>query len=679
MIHFKLTYLFSEPNIEAFLQLTKWRDEEFLAEIAKINQITEQRLNQRIMIHEGEVLIPSLIQRKWPEILFDIQKNTLFFSEEERRSMIYLLTFSAVKDLSVYQFQELFYVSKNTILKDLKGIREELAAFKIQLLYSRKYGFYLEGEEYQIRALAFRKVSTLSNTKNGNLLLFEGIYEQDKTIYVQIRDRLSATLTDFNLVIVPSRFEEMLYFLNYLSFRMAETAVSLAETEIPLLQSLHVHQVSQQFLAEFPDIKDRKTEELYVTILLKTILQGDIEDTSLEFLLECASKIIHEMERLAAIEFVDYRTLLMNTFYHLVPAYFRIRYGFPLENVLIEEIKLQYNELFELTRRALGSLEDLVGTIPDEEIGYFTILFGGEISKQKAKRDYFQLNALVVCPSCISSSLILESELKELFPQIHFLPARSIEEYENVRFNEEIDLIFSSAPTKTKRPCYVINPIMTPIEKDELVKNVQAAFFPSKTGLHSIDDVLEVILPYVDLKAGISKQKLRKILQRKINRELNRREDQRPMLSDLLTAETIQFTEVPLTWQEAIRAAAAPLKKTNKIEEQYITAMINKVVDHGPFIHIGKGIALPHARPEDGVNAIGMSLLKVKEPVLLNDDPQHPIHVFICLAAVDNELHLKALASLTKILSNNEKLTALLSATNADQIIEVIREGEDEK
>lgn len=73
-----------------------------------------------------------------------------------------------------------------------------------------------------------------------------------------------------------------------------------------------------------------------------------------------------------------------------------------------------------------------------------------------------------------------------------------------------------------------------------------------------------------------------------------------------------------------------------------------------------------------------MSLLKVKEPVLLNDDPQHPIQVFICLAAVDNELHLKALASLTKILSNNEKLTALLSATTADQIIEVIREGEDE-
>ena len=90
-----------------------------------------------------------------------------------RRAAVHDLSsdFSAVKDLSVYQFQELFYVSKNTILKDVKGIREELAAFKIQLLYSRKYGFYLEGEEYQIRALAFRKVSTLSNTKTELALI----------------------------------------------------------------------------------------------------------------------------------------------------------------------------------------------------------------------------------------------------------------------------------------------------------------------------------------------------------------------------------------------------------------------------------------------------------------------------------------------------------------------------
>ena len=34
----------------------------------------------------------------------------------------------------------------------------------------------------------------------------------------------------------------------------------------------------------------------------------------------------------------------------------------------------------------------------------------------------------------------------------------------------------------------------------------------------------------------------------------------------------------------------------------------------GAFIHIGDHIALPHARPEDGVNEVGMSLLKLQQP-----------------------------------------------------------------
>ena len=74
-----------------------------------------------------------------------------------------------------------------------------------------------------------------------------------------------------------------------------------------------------------------------------------------------------------------------------------------------------------------------------------------------------------------------------------------------------------------------------------------------------------------------------------------------------------------------------------------------------------------------------MSLLKVTDPVLLSDDEKHPIQLFICLAAVDNEMHLKALASLTKILSNKERLASLLEAKDVEEIIHVIKEGEDEK
>ncbi|WP_268746625.1 PTS sugar transporter subunit IIA [Melissococcus plutonius] len=92
---------------------------------------------------------------------------------------------------------------------------------------------------------------------------------------------------------------------------------------------------------------------------------------------------------------------------------------------------------------------------------------------------------------------------------------------------------------------------------------------------------------------------------------------------------------------------------------------------------MGNGVALPHARPEEGVNELGMSLLKINQPVLLCNNQNHPINLFICLAAIDNENHLRALASLTKILSNKEKLNGLLDAKTENDILNIIK-GEDE-
>lgn len=147
------------------------------------------------------------------------------------------------------------------------------------------------------------------------------------------------------------------------------------------------------------------------------------------------------------------------------------------------------------------------------------------------------------------------------------------------------------------------------------------------------------------------------------------------MLGGLLTKEDIQFNSQKMNWEEAIRLAARPLLQKQKIEERYIQAMIDKVKEHGPFINIGDHLALPHARPEEGVIEKGMSLLKLEHPVNLLNDAEHPISVFICLAASDNDAHLAALMSLTKILSKKENLQQLIHSTNVEEISTLL-EGE---
>ncbi len=442
------------------------------------------------------------------------------------------------------------------------------------------------------------------------------------------------------------------------------------------LKELNAFNGSQLFLAKFPEILEPENEQFYFTLIFMTITQGEIRDTALEFLLECASQIIHEMERLAAIEFKAYRKLLLDLFFHLVPAFFRIKYHFSLANVLTEEIKEQYGELFALTKIALHPLELLIGQpIPDEEVGYFTILFGGEIGNQRELNRVIRYKALVLCPSGISSSLIMQSELKELFPTIDFSLTTTVDQLESIA-ESDYDVIFSSVPLTTPKKMYLVNPIMSQLEKNNLIRCVQEDLLIPGIIVPSIDEIIETLLPYIDLKKGVTKEKIYRILNRKMIKKLKAKEDEKPMLSELLTTDMIQLTDKKLTWEEAIAYAAQPLKTQGKITEDYIEAMIQKVKDYGAFIHIGKGIALPHARPEDGVKQLGMSLLKVEEPVLLLDDPKHEITIFICLAAVDNEMHLKALASLTKILSNKENLEQLLAAKDQETIIQLLKEGE---
>lgn len=146
------------------------------------------------------------------------------------------------------------------------------------------------------------------------------------------------------------------------------------------------------------------------------------------------------------------------------------------------------------------------------------------------------------------------------------------------------------------------------------------------------------------------------------------------MLEELITKETFQWSEEVLDWQKAVALAARPLVDKGAIETQYIDAMIAKVEEFGPFIDLGKGIAIPHARPEDGVNEVGMSMLVLDKPVYLLDDPSHEIRLFICIAAVDNQTHLRALSHLTKILREEENIQQLVGAKEFADVQHLLKE-----
>lgn len=144
------------------------------------------------------------------------------------------------------------------------------------------------------------------------------------------------------------------------------------------------------------------------------------------------------------------------------------------------------------------------------------------------------------------------------------------------------------------------------------------------------------------------------------------------MLKDLLTPGRIQLAENVESWQEAIWLAAHPLLAEGCIETSYVDAMIQNVCKLGPYIVIAPNVAIPHARPCDGVNELSMSLLSLKHPVYFSEKEQHKARLIIILASRDNTEHISSLSELCTMLSIEGNLEKLISLRTREEIFRMI-------
>lgn len=658
----------SPVTIKGLTKETELKPEELEAEIQNYNH----QFSQQILVKNQQVIFSKKVVKQLSQSLFYSGKE-LILQEFERRQLIYLLLFSEDELLSIFHFQDLLQVSKNTILTDLRKLRLALEAKNVSIDYSRKTGFVLVGKEMIIREVGYQYlVSLLENPKN-DYFLGKWILEQNLSSYLEIKKNLKELLARNDLKVIPARLKEAEFFIWLLRNRQKKL-LACDYSVSKAFKQLKIYQVSQKFIELQAGFQQEQGDYLFV--FLMTIMHVDVKQKEFEFIMDICAQVIAQFERSSASVFRDYKTMLYNLYSHMVPAYFRINYGFKIPNQLATKISHNYAELYQLTKQSLKSFEGVLSRdIPESEYAFFAFLFGSCLKENVVKDFMSPAKAIIICPNGITTSFLLESELKELFPMIRFERRMSQEELGQETVSH-YDLIFSSIPVKSAKPVFVVSPFLDYLDKLVLVKQVQEQFLLAESYLPEPSGIISALMPYIEVKKGITREKLEQVISRKIVQQTQGKKGGKPMLSELLTKDKIHFMEESPGWQEAINQVAEPLIG-EYIEASYPEAIIKKIKDYGAYIDIGFGIALPHARPEDGVKKIGMSLLKLAKPIYLLDDPKHEITVLICLAAVDNNTHLRALASLTKILSNKEKLHQLLEAVNATEIIEIIQSEED--
>jgi len=101
------------------------------------------------------------------------------------------------------------------------------------------------------------------------------------------------------------------------------------------------------------------------------------------------------------------------------------------------------------------------------------------------------------------------------------------------------------------------------------------------------------------------------------------------------------------SWAAAIRAACAPLLQMDAVDAHYVDRCIALVREEGPYIVIAPGIALAHARPEDGARRLALSAVTLAHPVRFGH-PNDPVDVVFAFASPDRDAHVGLLGALAR-------------------------------
>jgi len=127
-------------------------------------------------------------------------------------------------------------------------------------------------------------------------------------------------------------------------------------------------------------------------------------------------------------------------------------------------------------------------------------------------------------------------------------------------------------------------------------------------------------------------------------------------------------------WHEAIKVGTDMLVTSGAVDSRYCTAIIRSVEKLGPYICIAPDFALPHARPEDGVNRTAFALVTLATPVEIDGEM---VKVMITLASENSDEHIQGLMEITQVLDDEKSETGInlnrfLACKSKEDIYQVI-------
>ncbi|XJS11141.1 BglG family transcription antiterminator [Aerococcaceae bacterium WGS1372] len=639
----------------------------------RINQINEDLKIRGLPIiykEQGKYIIGNDTLQSLTNIS---EEMVSVYSPENRINLLILNLSLSLEELSLNHLAFNLNVSKNTILNDIKIVRQVLKKYELEVKYSRENGYEIIGDEFDIRTL-LQNVMLECLTKyqiDGVMNILQPIQlkiQEIKNEMHKIEKFLNLKFTDddyYNLV--------LLFAVSLRRIEKNKEITTLNYIDYKEITASEEYQVIKFMNSQIEGVNE--SEIIYWALQLLSARRRDtrmLMREDIPLLSNALWEFLNELELHALISIQNKKELLKKLVLHFEPAYYRIKYNLNVTNVLYQDIIEKYNVLHNFVSQSIKPLEDFFKMkIPDQEISYITLFIGGHIlSDDHVDTEGSVVKAVILCPNGITMSKLLEKNLSQLFPEFVFYPSLSIREYEG--FILPHDIVFSTVSVSTDKNLFIVNELLDDSNKLKLRQRVIKKIYNLDFLSVGMESIIKVIKKYSTISN--EERLIMELNQLFLNGSgENDKHKENDSVMNLINESNIQIINQKLTFNSMLEIACDPLKQAGIVDDTFVEKLKTEYKEQPEYILLRNKVALPHLNPEIINQRLGISVVINKEGFRYN---HQTLHLLIVLTTPDKTSHLDVLFMINKIARDTQTLNRLMEADTETEVENILTEFE---
>lgn len=649
-------------------------------DLEQINEFLNKNKLSGVSLGKQGVIETGKDMERARQYLFQDDFYSYKLEKHERKMFMATLLICERDYRTLSNLADCMYVSRSTVVQDLDGLKAFFKKHKLYVVSHSNKGLILEGEEKNKRLLL------LSMIKSN-----ESVYREAPVFERLIRSLKEECRVDMEDL---KTMEKVINLAEHFSGRFL-TDTSFTNLKYFLVLSLYRMRLKKY--AEQDSKKNSKYEMAgYILKQLSDFAGIEVMEEEIKFL----GRILNEMRyikkttsnqeivkmQVITRTFIEHVSIDIDLnlqgdyiFYENLINHLESMFSSAIQdntvNSVVTEVLERYPKIQEAVQNNVSVLEEYIGRKLNEvEISYIVVHICAAMERNKNSTERYSV--ILVCNGGIGTSQLLLARLKKYFnfDVADIIPAHDLK---NADINEA-DVILSTVALDTDMEYIQVDPLLNDEEcinvgkklsrlkgSHKAISRPKVKEKPEAVHMKRIKEILAADTPPEQMVFQIEE----------VVNEFCHKEVSMPLLA-MLPSEAVRLNVSCESWQEAVRQSAQYLLRNGCIEERYISSMIENVEKNGPYILVAPGFALPHEALNAGAKKVGMSLIRLAEPVVFGKPEFDPVEWVCCLSAINKETHLKAMFHLVNLFHNQKFRDEIRDAGSGEEVYNAIKRYE---